>query len=103
MTSYLGIWPIGRRRVGELRAMRRGSYVPLYHSSEDTLVFGRLIAPGKAAVVGLTSAPSPQTVTVDLTPIGIAAGTKVHDALGWPDATGAAPANLTRTIPARAP
>ena len=34
--------------------MRRGAYVQLYNTSEDTLVFGRLIAPGQAAIVGIT-------------------------------------------------
>ncbi|MFT3773850.1 MAG: alpha-amylase family glycosyl hydrolase [Minicystis sp.] len=78
------------RKLGAARktipALRRGDYVSLYNTSEDTLVFGRSIASGNGAVVALTRLGTAQTVMVDLgATMGFSAGTKLHDALGGPD------------------
>jgi len=82
-------------------AMRRGSYVQMFNTSEDTLVFGRSAGSGVAAAVGITRLTTPATVTVDLaTPLGLTAGTTLHDAMGGPDVTIAAGGQTTFTIPA---
>jgi len=93
------------RKAGTARqkvpALRRGSYVQVLNTSEDTLVFGRSISSGMAAVVGLTRLAGPQLVTVDLTtPLGLAAGTTLHDAMGGPDVTVGAAGQTAFTIPA---
>jgi glycosidase len=93
------------RRLGTARqgldALRRGSYVSIYNTSEDTLMYGRSIAPGNGAVVALTRATTPQTVTVDVgTPLGFASGTTLHDRLGSPDVVVGAGGQTTITVPA---
>ena len=80
------------RKLGQARratpALRRGSYVSLLNTSEDTLVYGRSITPGNGAVVAFTRLGTAQTVSVDLaTKMGFTAGTKLHDAMGGPDVT----------------
>jgi neopullulanase len=80
------------RKLGTARrqiaALRRGDYVTLDGTTDDTLVIGRLIAPGNAAVVALTRAGSAQAAKVSLEgPLGFAPGTVLHDALGGADVT----------------
>ena len=92
------------RKLGTARKnvmpLRRGSYVSLYNTSEDTLAFGRLVSPGQAAVVALTRLATPQTVTVNAAALGFAAQSTLHDAMGGPDVTVAAGGSLSITIPA---
>jgi glycosidase len=93
------------RKAGTARqkvpAMRRGSYVQVLNNSEDTLVFGRSMGSGMAAAVAITRLGTPQMVTVDLTtPLGLSAGTTLHDAMGGPDVTIGAGGQTTITIPA---
>ncbi|WP_245914026.1 alpha-amylase family glycosyl hydrolase [Nannocystis exedens] len=84
----------------QLAPLRRGAYVPLY-ADEDTLVFGRKIADGDAAIVALTRAGAPQMVTVDAGPaLGFAAATELTDALAGGKATVTALGKLSFTIPA---
>jgi glycosidase len=91
------------RKLGTARKaslpLRRGDYVQIYNSSEDTLVFGRKIAAGNAGVVAITRLSTPQTVNVSLALLGLATGTKLHDGLGGPDVTVGA-ASTAITIPA---
>jgi len=85
-----------RRNV---RALRRGDYTSLT-ATEDTLAFGRIVAKGDAAIVGLTRASTPQAVSVDASSaLGFAAGTVLHDALGGPDVTVSA-GKASFTVPA---
>jgi hypothetical protein len=91
------------RKLGTARrtipALRRGSYVALA-VTEDTLVFGRLVAPGNAAIVGISRAPSPQIVTFDTsTALGLGAQKVLHDALGGPDVTIDAAGKATVALP----
>lgn len=82
-------------------ALRRGAYVNL-EATEDTLVFGRKLAPGEAAVVALTRAASPQTLAVEVTrSLGFAAGTTLRDALGGASVVVPANGTLQLTVPAR--
>jgi len=95
-TRKLGL---ARKNVSPLR---RGNYVGLTGTTEDVLVFGRKTAPGDAAVVSLSRATSPQTLTVDVsTTLGFSSGTVLHDALGGPDVTVASTGKITFTVPAR--
>jgi glycosidase len=79
------------RKLGAARkaqpALRRGSYVQVYNTSEDTLIYGRSISAGQGALVGITRLGTPQTVSVDLSAMGFSNGTKLHDAMGGPDVT----------------
>jgi hypothetical protein len=92
------------RKLGVARQaaapMRRGSYVQLYNTSEDTLVFGRLVSPGQASIVGLTRLATPATVSFSASALGFAAGTKLHDAMGGPDVNVPGGGMITVTIPA---
>jgi len=84
----------------QLAPLRRGAYVPLF-ADEDTLVFGRKIADGDAAIVALTRAGAEQMVTVDAGPaLGFAAGTELTDALAGGKASVTALGKLSFTIPA---
>jgi glycosidase len=84
----------------QLAPLRRGAYVPL-HVTEDTLVFGRKIAAGDAAIVALTRAGAPQAVTIAVGPaLGFAAGTQLTDVLGGAKATVSALGDLSFEIPA---
>jgi neopullulanase len=91
---------VGRARA-DVPALRRGEYVSLLNTSEDTLVFGRRVSPGVAAIVALTRAATPQNVSVEVaTSLGFASGTVLHDRMGGPDVT-VAGGNLALPIPAR--
>jgi glycosidase len=82
-----------------LAPLRRGDYVSL-GSTDDTLAFGRLAAPGQAAVVGLTRSATPATLTVSVSrALGLNPLSVLHDALGGPDATIAINGDLTLTVP----
>ena len=92
------------RKLGTARqqiaALRRGAYVPLF-ASEDTLVFGRKIADGDAAIVALTRALAPQQVSVEaVATLGFKAGDTLDDALGGPSAAVTPLGKLNFTIPA---
>ena len=92
------------RKLGQARrdvpALRRGAYVSL-SVTEDTLVFGRKIAQGQAAVVGLTRSGAPVQATFDVNgALGWAPGTVVADELGGPSATVAGNGTLTINVPA---
>ncbi|MBK8258290.1 MAG: glycosyl hydrolase [Polyangiaceae bacterium] len=92
------------RKLGQARrdipALQRGEYITL-SVSEDTLVVGRKIASGDAAIVGLTRAASPQTVTVDGAQLGLSSAIPLKDALGGPDVSVSGVGKVTLTIPAR--
>ncbi|HEY3450372.1 MAG TPA: alpha-amylase family glycosyl hydrolase [Myxococcales bacterium] len=79
------------RKLGKARqaipALRRGGYVSLLNTNENVLVFGRRTAAGQAAIVGLNRQATAATVGVDVSPLGLSAGTKLSDALGGPDVT----------------
>jgi len=90
---------LGKARQGSV-PMRRGSYVQIYNTSDDTLVFGRLVAPGQASLVGITRLGTPASVTFDASPLGFAAGTTLHDAMGGPDVTVGAAGQTSLTVPA---
>lgn len=84
----------------QLAPLRRGAYVPL-HATEDTLVFGRKLGDGDAAIVALTRAGAPQMVTIDAGPaLGFPAGATLTDHLGGAQATVTALGKLSFTIPA---
>jgi len=69
----------------ELVALRRGDYRSL-SSTEDTLVYARVAAPGQVAIVALTRAAGGATASAVLpTGLGLADGTVLHDRLGGPD------------------
>jgi glycosidase len=92
------------RKLGAARratpALRRGAYVSLYNTSEDTQVYGRTITPGNGAMVGFTRLGTAQPVSFDAaSALGFSPGTVLHDAMGGPDVTvGAGSTSLT--IPA---
>lgn len=92
------------RKVGTARqaipALRRGKYVSVYTTSDDTMIYGRSISPGQGALVGMTRLGTAQTVMVDLgASMGFTAGTKLKDAMGGPDVTVSA-GQTSITIPA---
>lgn len=92
------------RKLGQARqavpALRRGAYVPLY-ADEDTLVFGRKVAPGEAAVVALTRAKAAVMVNVEVSAsLGLAAQTKLQDRLGGAAVTVGALGKAAFTVPA---
>lgn len=92
------------RKLGAARraiaALRRGGYVSLVNTLEDTLVYGRSMTPGNGAVVGITRLGTAQTVNVNLgLTMGFTAGMKLHDAMGGPDVT-VASGMTAITIPA---
>lgn len=95
------------RKLGKARrdvpALRRGVYLPLGGGSvtEDTLVVGRRIANADAAIVGVTRANAPTSVTVPVAAeLGFAAGTKLVDELGGPSVTVSAAGTVNVTVPA---
>ena len=92
------------RKLGQARrdtpALRRGTYVSL-SVTEDTLVFGRKVSQGNAAVVALTRQATPAQATFEVNAaLGWAPGTVVSDALGGPSATVAGDGTLTLNVPA---
>ncbi len=81
--------------------LRRGGYVSLMNTSDDTLVWGRPSASG-AGVVGITRLATPQTVSVGVaTTVTLLPGTVLHDRLGGPDVTVTAGGTISFQIPAR--
>jgi glycosidase len=82
-----------------LEALRRGSYVTLGATTEDTLSFGRRVTNGPVAIVALTRSLSAEPVTVNVTSLGLASGTVLHDELGGPDVT-VAGESVSFTVPA---
>jgi glycosidase len=84
----------------DLPALQRGAYVPL-DVDEDTLVFGRLLAPGDAAIVALTRAGAPQQRSVDVNALGLKSQTTLADALGGPDVAVSVSGKINVTIPAK--
>jgi glycosidase len=92
------------RKLGQARrtipALQRGEYKTL-SVSDDTLVFGRKIASGNAAIVGITRADTPQTLTVDGAQLGFSSALPLKDALGGPDVPVSGVGKVTLTIPAR--
>jgi glycosidase len=92
------------RKLGQARrdvpALRRGDYVSL-SVNEDTMVFGRKITQGNAAVVGLTRSYSAQQMSFEVAAaLGWGPGTVVSDELGGPNATVDGSGFLTLNIPA---
>jgi glycosidase len=92
------------RKLGATRAatpaLRRGQYVSL-QATEDTLAFGRKIAPGNAAIVALTRSSAPVQLTIPVAAsLGFANGTTLTNALGGPSAT-VAGGSVTITVPAQ--
>jgi glycosidase len=93
------------RKLGMARknvpALRRGDYVSLA-VTEDTLVFGRKIAPGNAAIVGLTRASTLQSLSAEVAnALGLASGTVLSDRLGGPSATVTGAGTVSVSIPAK--
>ena len=85
-----------------LSPMRRGDYIGLTGSTDDVLVFGRKTSPGDAAVVGVSRAATPQTMTIEVgAALGFSSGTVLKDALGGPDATVDSSGKVTFVVPAR--
>jgi hypothetical protein len=79
------------RKLGQARqeidALRRGGYVSLY-ATEDTLVFGRKVGPGDAAIVAVTRSKAPVMVDVEVSAsLGFTPQTMLKDRLGGPGAT----------------
>jgi len=92
------------RKLGTARQdhapLRRGDYVSL-GATEDTLVFGRKIAPGNAAIVALTRSYGAEGMTVEVQgALGFAPGTTLTDALGGPGATVAGDGTVSLSVPA---
>src|SRR5262249_3262819 len=92
LTAEESATPAFVRKLGGARkatpALRRGAYVAIVNTLEDTLVYGRSVNPGVGALVGITRLGTAQTVTADLgATMGFTAGTKLHDAMGGPDVT----------------
>jgi hypothetical protein len=70
--------------------------------TEDTLVFGRKIAPGNAAIVGLTRASTLQSLSAEVAnALGLASGTVLSDRLGGPSATVTGAGTVSVSIPAK--
>lgn len=92
------------RKLGTARrtipALRLGDYRSLA-VDEDTLIFGRMIGPGEAAIVGLTRADAPQMRTFDVGELGFASKDVLQDALGGPPVEVSVSAKVTVTIPAK--
>jgi neopullulanase len=93
------------RKLGQARrnieALQKGDYLTLWSLDDDTLVFGRKIASGNAAIVGLTRSASAQTVTVDGAQLGFSSAVPLKDAMGGPDVAVSGVGKVTLTIPAR--
>ncbi|MEZ4385388.1 MAG: alpha-amylase family glycosyl hydrolase [Nannocystaceae bacterium] len=92
------------RKLGTARrtipALQRGDYRSLA-VDEDTMIFGRMIAPGEAAIVGLTRAGAPQMRTVDVNELGFKSGDTLVDALGGPSAQVSVSGKIDVTVPAK--
>ncbi|EYF00903.1 alpha-amylase family glycosyl hydrolase [Chondromyces apiculatus] len=93
------------RKLGTARknilALRRGAYVTLA-ATEDTLVFGRRIAPGQAAIVALSRAADGETMNPQVQGVlGFVPGTVLHDALGNTTVTVQANGTIQLAVPGR--
>jgi glycosidase len=92
------------RKLGQARrtipALQKGDYMTL-SVSDETLVFGRKIASGNAAIVGITRAATPQQVIVDGAQLGFSSALPLKDALGGPSVPVSGVGKVTLTIPAR--
>ncbi|HEX4454539.1 MAG TPA: alpha-amylase family glycosyl hydrolase [Kofleriaceae bacterium] len=88
---------VGQARKA-LPALRRGAYVSVYNTDENTLIFARQDAAGDVALVALTRNTTTTTVTASLpAALGIANTTVLHDHLGGPDVT-VANGSITVTV-----
>ncbi len=92
------------RALGQARRahepLRRGDYVTLF-VTEDTLVFGRKIAQGNAAIVALTRSTAPVQASFEVNAaLGFGPGTSLSDALGGGGATVQGNGMLTLDVPA---
>jgi glycosidase len=92
------------RKLGQARqeidALRRGGYVSLY-ADEDTLVFGRKVGPGDAAIVALTRAKAPVMIDVEVSAsLGFTPQTMLKDRLGGAGAAVSGLGKAAFTIPA---
>ena len=85
----------------EVEALRRGEYVSLAGTTEDTLVFGRNLAGGKSAIVGLTRSASTQAIAIDVSSLGLAAGQKLVDRISGNAVTVGPGPKVIITIPGR--
>jgi neopullulanase len=93
------------RKVGsarqEIDALRRGDYVSLVGTTEDTLVFGRKLDGGKSAIVGLTRSGLPQAVMVDGGSLGFASGQVLTDRISGAKVTVGADGKVVVTLAAK--
>ncbi len=92
------------RKLGTARknvaALRRGDYVTLF-ATDDTLVFGRKIPNGEAALVGFTRLGSPQSVSAEVqASLGWLPNTTLSDSMGGAGANVAANGMLSFVVPA---
>lgn len=92
------------RKLGLARkssvALRRGDYVTLY-ATDDTLVFGRKVPNGDAALVGLTRLGSAQPVSVEVQAnLGWLPGTSLSDSMGGAGAVVGNGGTLSFDVPA---
>ncbi len=91
---------LGKARQ-QLPPLRRGSYVPLA-ATEDALVYGRMIEPGDAVIVGINRAPQPAQLEVEVTgALGLDAFSELTDALLGPPVTVTAGGTIDLSIPPR--
>jgi glycosidase len=91
---------LGVARAG-LPALRRGDYVTLSGTTDDTLVFGRKIQNGSAALVAITRLGTAQPVTAEVqASLGFAPGTQLVDAMGGPGAVVGGTGNVSFSVPA---
>ncbi|MCB9702192.1 MAG: glycosyl hydrolase [Myxococcales bacterium] len=92
------------RKLGSARrtipALQRGSYVTL-DVDDDTLIFGRALGPGDAAIVALTRSGAPQMRTVDVNGLGFKSQDKLSDALGGPSVVVSVSGKIDVTVPAK--
>jgi glycosidase len=93
------------RKLGQARqalvALRRGAYRPVW-ASDEVLLFGRQTTDGKAALVAISKATGPRTITATL-PITLAVmnGTTLKDRLGGADVAVSNIGALSITLAAR--
>jgi neopullulanase len=78
---------VGQARKA-LPALRRGAYVSVYNTDENSIVFARQDAAGDVALVAMTRNTTATQITASLpAALGIANGTVLHDHLGGADVT----------------
>ncbi len=84
----------------QIAALRRGDYVPLF-ADEDTLVFGRKLAAGDAAIVAVNRAKAAKPVEVDVgATLGFKPQQKLLDRLGGPAVVVSGLGKASLTVPA---